>query len=352
MRVIVPVMAAQVGPSNLPSPWPTHIYKSGGCIAMNIGYALATISLQNVLTERLISSGLPVERLHWIWNEYTTSRNALFMSDVPAEVTEEQILAWSAEVVDLYRKVLDDLVPTLRQAIVVPLLAPISSFAAGAILWPLRRIATWTNVQSAREVLTLAQNPVRIFQTMVEAEGSVLRALFGGLHLYGLQCAASLALNFAAYAVASFGISHLENHFRRFMNYQERKRKIYNKASNCAQSVHDSLIGASLATMRVAIPITCFFSTLAFLIAGRAVSMPISLVTTMRILQNSPSLPQQSFVAKFVPRMTDFEIFKEIVTVPARSHLWSWFAWHWKWFMLSAVGSPLGIQISADIELK
>lgn len=352
LRMVVPVMAANIGPHATPSSWPVHIYKSPGCVATTIGYSLVSMSLYHLLAESLIVTTFPFEQLKSGWTDFVAAREAFMKLPSPEETTHEDRIAWSNQVIALYRNLLNSTVPGLRSSIYVTLSSPLASLLHGTIIWPLRRIYTWMSAQTPTEIATLAQNPVRMFQTMVKAEGSVLAALYGGVHVHWIHSAIQMAFNLMAGGIASYGINHVHRELNRFMDYQQRHNKIYDKRASSPAAIHESLLMAGLGTMRIAVPAICFVGTIGSLISARMVAMPLALMGTMRILQNSPSLATGSFLARYAPRMDFTDLARELILGPLRSQVWTWIGWHWKWFMLSTITLPLGINVSADLEIR
>lgn len=346
-------MAANVGPHATQVPWPVHIYKSPGCVATTIGYSLTSLIFYNIFSERLIVGTFPFDELKRGWAEFANAREAIMSRMPPDHVTDEDRIAWSTQVVTMYRRLLDSSVPPLKTSVYATLATPLASFLHGAVIWPLRRVVTWMSVQSPTEVATLAQNPIRIFKSMVEAEGSVLAALYGGFQIHAVHSLSQFVVSMLAGRIATYGLDYIHQQLNRFMDYQQRHNKLYNKRATSAAAVHESLLTAALGTMRIAVPAMCFFGTIGCLISARLISMPFALLSTMRILQNSPSIPKTSYMLRYGARMTDFELGREIlIQQPLRAQLWRWVGYHWKWFMLSTATLPLGLNITADVELK
>ena len=346
-------MAANVGPHASPVPWPFHIYKSPACAATTIGYSLTSLFFYNIFSEKLIVGTFPFEDLKRGWAEFVNTRNTIISVMPPDNVTDEDRIAWSTQVVTMYRRLFNSTVPALKTSVYATLATPLASFLHGIVIWPLRRIVTWMSVQSPTEIATLAQNPIRIFQSMVEAEGSILAALFGGFHIHAIHSLSQLVISMIAGRIATYGLDYVHHQLNRFMDYQQRHNKIYNKRASSAAAIHESLVTAGLGTMRIAVPALCFFGSIGCLISARLISMPFALLSTMRILQNSPSVSSQSFLVRYASRMTDFELGREMIFQPAlRAHIWGWIGYHWKWFMLSTATLPLGINITADAEVR
>ena len=353
LRITIPIMAANISPLNTPFPWPVHIYKSPGCVATTIGYALTSISVWYWINDKVIAGSFPFQSLQEPWFEFSRAREEMMLRPIPEKATNEDRVRWSAEVITMYRNLLDRVVPPLKTSIYSTMSTSLSSLAHAVIIWPLRRIVTWMSVQSIQEIQTLAQNPVRIFNSMVQAEGSILKALYGGFHIYAFNSICQFGLGLLAGSFASMGINHIHRELTRFMDYQQRHNKIWNKNAASIVEIHESILTAGLGTLRIGLPVLYFLGTITSLIASRfVVAFPLSLLATVRILENCPSLPPQSYLVRYASRMTDLELLGELITSPLRSALFSWTGYHWKWFMLSAIFSPLGLYTTADLELR
>lgn len=354
MRIMACVMAANVSTQVLAQPWPVHVYKSLGCAGTTVAYTIASLSLHSLLSDQFLKRLIPQEAvapLQASWQKFTADRVALSSIPEPENVTQEQILAWSKLSVDIHRDFLNTFLPSLKAFVVAPLLAPIVSIVSNGLVWPLRKVSAWMAIQSAADVAQLPQNPLRIFNEIVRKEG--IRGLYAGFHLCALQSLIQLGFNAVAGGVAVYGLNYLHNQLNKFMNYQQRESKIYNPKVRNAKEATEALYYGAFATIKFATPLLCIFSALGLMFCGRFASMPISLMTAVRLVQDSPSLtPDQSFVSNYAPRMSDYELLQDLLFSPMRAQLWSWIGWHWKWFMLSAVASPLGLYITADLELK
>jgi len=354
MRIMASVMAANVSTQLIAQPWPVHVYKSLGCAGTTVAYAMLSLSLNSVLTEQFLRKMIPGESmtpLYRSWHQFQHSRSIFFSERIPEAVTSEDILAWSKVSVDMHRDLMNGVLPSIKSFVVVPMLAPLVSLISNGIVWPLRKVSAWMSVQSADDIAQLPQNPLRVFNEILRKEG--LRGLYSGYHLCVLQSLVQLSFNLTASGLSVYGLNYLRNQLNKFMNYQQKHSKIYDPKVKTPKETTDALYSAAFSTIKLATPLICFVTSLGLLFAGRVASMPISLMTAVRIVQDSPSLPPStSFVAKYITRMTDLELFKELIFTPMRAQLWSWIGWHWKWFMLSAVAAPLGLAVTADLELK
>jgi hypothetical protein len=363
MRVMAVVLAANVNTRNEVVGWPLHIYKLPGVIGTTVAYTMASITLTNVLTTKLVAEGMPVEELRASWTDFHMNRTRIFNRAVESPPDDAQILEWSTELVDVHRNFLARAVPAVKSTIYVTMLHPITSLASAAVIWPLRKVVTSmatqlnpSQISGPLSSKSLVQNPLTVIKQIIEQDG-ILRGFYSGFHLYALQAVLQLGINLTIGRVAAYGLDYLHEQIKKFMNYQQKHKKIYRLSGQTLadpSQVCSSLYMAAFSTIKLTAPILSIFTALSLSATAKAIAMPLSLLATMRCAQSSPlelAVKSSSFL-----RFGDMDVLRELLSEfyahPLSSSLSRWASWHWKWFMLSAVFSPFGLSVSSDMELK
>jgi hypothetical protein len=368
MRIMAVVMAANMNLNGIPTEWPIHIYKSPSCVATAIAYAISHITVSNALYSKVLGQFLPKPKsLASIWADFQAARDQLYAQPIPEIPNEGDILAWSADSVRIHKELMDRALPVLKSHFADVLLnLTISTLATNALVWPLKKVMAWMVVQSEGEITAFSKTPWTIVKeifdqgyyprgrrnsSLVQGGGSILSALAGfytGYPTFALQALSQLALNSLAAGFALYGINYLYSQLTQFMNYQQSRRKIYDKKVASPMEATYALYNAAFITVRKLVPFLCILGLQGSLIAGRLVAVPLSLVSTVRLVADSPSISSGAYVHRLA-QQSDLGMISSLFSSKLIS---TWIGWGWKWLMLGVPLGMLGLSTTIVTELQ